>query len=87
MHSIGVQLDVLGVIRRILFSVYGYLLRVSGNILKYAIVCEQVESCTVADFYQELVKAGVNIEFTKQVDVRATTKEFERALRDAGKIK
>ena len=56
-------------------------------ILKYAIVCEQVESCTVADFYQELVKAGVNIEFTKQVNVRATTKEFERALRDAGKIK
>ncbi len=56
-------------------------------ILKYAIVCEQVESCMVADFYQELVKAGVNIEFTKQVDVRATTKEFERALRDAGKIK
>jgi hypothetical protein len=56
-------------------------------ILKYAIVCEQIESCTVADFYQELVKAGVNIEFTKQVDVRATTKEFERALKDAGKIK
>jgi hypothetical protein len=56
-------------------------------ILKYAIVCEQIESCAVADFYQELVKAGVNIEFTKQVDVRATTQEFERALKDAGKIK
>lgn len=52
-------------------------------ILKYAIVCEQVESCMVSDFYQELVKEGVNIEFTKQVDVRATTKDFERALKEA----
>jgi TPR repeat protein len=56
-------------------------------ILKYAIVCQQVESCIVADFYQELVKVGVNIEFTKQVDVRATTKEFAKALEDAGKSK
>jgi TPR repeat protein len=54
-------------------------------ILKYSIVCQQVESCTIEDFYQELVKAGVNIEFTKQVDVRATTKAFERALEDAKK--
>jgi len=54
-------------------------------ILKYAIVCQQVESCTIADFYQDLVKAGVNIEFTKQADVRATTKAFERALEDAKK--
>lgn len=54
-------------------------------ILKYSIVCQQVESCTVADFYQELVKAGVNIEFTKQADVRATTKAFEKALEDAKK--
>ncbi len=54
-------------------------------ILKYAIVCQQVESCEIADFYQELVKSGVNIEFTKQVDVRATTKAFERALEDAKK--
>lgn len=54
-------------------------------ILKYAIVCQQVESCEVADFYQELVKSGVNIEFTKQADVRATTKAFERALEDAKK--
>jgi len=52
-------------------------------ILKYSIVCQQVESCTIEDFYQELVKAGVNIEFTKQVDVRATTKAFERALEEA----
>lgn len=34
-------------------------------ILKYGIVCGQVESCTIEDFYQELVKAGVNIEFSK----------------------
>jgi hypothetical protein len=54
-------------------------------ILKYAIVCQQVESCAIADFYQDLVKAGVNIEFTKQADVRATTKAFERALEDAKK--
>lgn len=52
-------------------------------ILKYAIVCQQVESCAVADFYQELVKAGVNIEFTKQADVRATTKAFAKALEEA----
>ncbi|WP_019027863.1 tetratricopeptide repeat protein [Colwellia piezophila] len=51
-------------------------------ILKYAIVCQLVESCVVTDFYQELVKAGVNIEFTKQVNVRATTKAFEKALED-----
>ena len=54
-------------------------------ILKYAIVCQQVESCMVTDFYQELVKAGVNIEFTKQTNVRATTKAFEKALADAKK--
>jgi len=54
-------------------------------ILKYSIVCQQVESCTIEDFYQELVKSGVNIEFTKQVDVRATTKAFERALEEAKK--
>ncbi len=54
-------------------------------ILKYSIVCQQVESCTVEDFYQELVKAGVNIEFTKQANVRATTKAFERALEEAKK--
>jgi len=48
-------------------------------VLKYGIVCQQVESCTVADFYQELVKAGVNIEFaTKTYTDRATTKELER---------
>lgn len=55
-------------------------------ILKYSIVCEQVESCMVTDFYQELVKAGVNIDFTKQADVRAMTKQFERDLKDANKI-
>lgn len=48
-------------------------------VLKYSIVCQQVESCTIADFYQELVKAGVNIEFaTKTYTERATTKELER---------
>lgn len=54
-------------------------------ILKYAIVCQQVESCLVEDFYQELVKSGVNIEFTKQANVRATTKAFAQALEDAKK--
>jgi hypothetical protein len=56
-------------------------------ILKYAIVCQQVESCMVTDFYQELVKTGVNIEFTKQVDVMATTKAFAKALADAAESK
>ncbi len=54
-------------------------------ILKYAIVCQQVESCAIEDFYQELVKSGVNIEFTKQADVRATTKAFARDLEAAKK--
>lgn len=49
-------------------------------ILKYAIVCQKLESCSEAEFYQELVKAGVNIEFTKQADVRATTEDFARDL-------
>ena len=52
-------------------------------ILKYGIVCQQVNSCNIAEFYQELVQTGVNIEFTKQADVRATTKAFEQALKDA----
>lgn len=52
-------------------------------ILKYAIVCQQVDGCNIAEFYQELVQAGVNIEFTKQADIRATTKAFERALEEA----
>jgi TPR repeat protein len=56
-------------------------------ILKYAIVCQQVESCMVTDFYQELVKTGVNIEFTKQADVMATTKAFAKALEDAAESK
>jgi TPR repeat protein len=56
-------------------------------ILKYAIVCEQVESCMVADFYEELVKGGVNIEFTRQTDVRATTKAFEQSLQKIEEFK
>lgn len=56
-------------------------------ILKYTIVCNQIESCMISDFYGELSKAGVNIEFTKQADVRATTKDFERAMKDAQKRK
>jgi len=48
-------------------------------VLKYSIVCQQVESCTVADFHQELVKAGVNIEFaTKKYTDSATTKRLEK---------
>ena len=34
-------------------------------VLKYTIVCKQVESCTVEDFYQDLVNSGVNIKFSK----------------------
>ena len=52
-------------------------------ILKYGIVCEQVESCMITDFYEELIQSGVNIEFTKQADIRATTKAFEKALIEA----
>ena len=56
-------------------------------ILKYAIVCQQVESCMVEDFYQELVKTGVNIEFTQQANVMATTKAFAKALADVAESK
>lgn len=34
-------------------------------VLKYTIICKQLETCTVEDFYQELVNAGVNIKFSK----------------------
>ena len=34
-------------------------------ILKYGIVCEQVPSCDVVNFYQELTHAGVNIKVRK----------------------
>lgn len=34
-------------------------------ILKYGIVCEQVESCNIVDFYQELTEYGVNIKVRK----------------------
>jgi len=34
-------------------------------ILKYGIVCKQVESCDVVDFYQELVASGVNVKVRK----------------------
>jgi len=34
-------------------------------ILKYGIVCKQVESCNVIDFYQELTTYGVNIKVRK----------------------
>jgi len=34
-------------------------------ILKYGIVCKQVNSCNVIDFYQELIAAGVNVKVKK----------------------
>ena len=34
-------------------------------ILKYGIICKQVESCKIVDFYQELTNAGVNIKIRK----------------------
>lgn len=34
-------------------------------ILKYGIVCKQVEECNLVDFYQELTKSGVNIKVRK----------------------
>jgi len=34
-------------------------------ILKYGIVCKQVESCNIVDFYQELTTYGVNIKVRK----------------------
>lgn len=34
-------------------------------ILKYGIVCNQVESCNIVDFYQELIDSGVNIKVRK----------------------
>lgn len=34
-------------------------------ILKYGIICKQIEPCNVVDFYQELTNAGVNIKVRK----------------------
>jgi len=34
-------------------------------ILKYGIICKQIESCNIADFYQELTASGVNIKVRK----------------------
>jgi len=34
-------------------------------ILKYGIICKQVELCNIVDFYQELTSAGVNIKVRK----------------------
>lgn len=34
-------------------------------ILKYGIICKQVEACNLGDFYQELNKSGVNIKVRK----------------------
>ncbi|MCI2284242.1 sel1 repeat family protein [Colwellia sp. MSW7] len=34
-------------------------------ILKYGIICKQVELCNIVDFYQELTAAGVNIKVRK----------------------
>ncbi len=34
-------------------------------ILKYGIVCKQVESCNIVDFYQELIASGVNVRVRK----------------------
>ena len=31
------------------------------GVLKYIIVCQQINNCSVVDFYDELVSAGVNI--------------------------
>jgi hypothetical protein len=38
-------------------------------ILKYGIICKQVNSCNIADFYQELLTSGVNIKVRK-LDVK-----------------
>ncbi|GAA6170350.1 hypothetical protein NBRC116592_00200 [Colwellia sp. KU-HH00111] len=42
------------------------------GILKYVIVCEQVPACNVADFYQSLIDAGVNIK-VRSMDVKLST--------------
>jgi len=34
-------------------------------ILKYGIICQQIESCNIVDFYQELTASGVNIKVRK----------------------
>lgn len=38
-------------------------------ILKYGIVCRQVESCNIIDFYQELIESGVNLK-VRDIDVK-----------------
>ena len=38
-------------------------------ILKYGIVCQQLESCTIVDFYQELIASGVNLK-VRDIDVK-----------------
>lgn len=41
-------------------------------ILKYGIICKQVQSCYLADFYQEITAAGVNIRVRK-MDVKLSS--------------
>lgn len=40
-------------------------------ILKYGIICKQVESCNIVDFYQELTTYGVNIK-VRELDFNLT---------------
>lgn len=41
------------------------------GVLKYAIVCQQVSSCSIVDFYERLISAGVNIKI-RQLDFSLT---------------
>ncbi|MDG1750233.1 MAG: sel1 repeat family protein, partial [Thalassotalea sp.] len=41
-------------------------------ILKYGIVCQQVENCNVVDFYQTLIESGVNLK-VRNVDVKLSS--------------
>ncbi len=46
-----------------------------AGVLKYVIVCRQVSYCQEADFYQELIDAGVNIK-VKKLDFKLSTNEI-----------
>jgi TPR repeat protein len=41
-------------------------------ILKYGIVCQQVKSCNIVDFYQTLIESGVNLK-VRNVDVKLSS--------------
>ncbi len=53
------EIEALAILRQAALSAY------EPAVIKYTIICKKVDSCTVEDFYQDLIKAGVNIKFSE----------------------